>query len=212
MKKTILDMIENLGGNVKDVKDNSLKEDLLSITFDTVLYADFHDYFEIFKLEEFYNENKDMFFSDKDVFISKMLDRYFCITTEGLGQKFWKAELFTPFKAGTEDYEEWGGHFNDNDPDYGVDLTEINKITGDTKPDLILLLESYGFPDHYYICLSDPTPDNPTVFGTDHEVFFSEITNEGNLEEFLKKFITKDRFVQIALEDIAQFTQKSIIK
>ena len=209
MKKAILDVIESIGGNVKMVKGNSLKDDLLSITFDKLLYADFHGHFEIFKLEEFYNENKDLFISDKDLFVSKMLDRYFCITLEGLGQKFWKAELFTPFKSGTEDYKEWNDYFNDNDPDYGVNLTEINKVTGTTSPDFILLLESYGFPDSYYICVSDPNPDNPTVFGTDHEVFFREITNEGSLEDFLKKFLTKDSFVEFAFEDIEQFIQKA---
>ena len=202
MKQTILDMIEKLGGNIKNVKGNSLQEDLLSITFDTVLYADLYDDFEICKLEEFFSENKDLYLSDKDAFVSKMLDEYFCITEDGLGQKFWKAVLFTPFREGTEDFKEWGSMFTDDDM---VDLAEIRKATNDSSPDLILLFESYGFPDHYYLCLSDPQPENPTVFGTDHEVFFSEISNEGNLEDFLRKFITKDKFVEIALGNIAEF-------
>ena len=55
------------------------------------------------------------------------------------------------------------------------------------------------------ISLSDPNLDNPTVFGTDHEVFFSEISNEGSLDDFLKKFVTKDEFVETATKDIEEF-------
>ena len=38
MKKEILEKIKQLGGNIDNVKGNSLADDLLSITFDTVLY------------------------------------------------------------------------------------------------------------------------------------------------------------------------------
>ena len=207
MKQKILDIIKKLGGNINNVKGVSLQDDLLSITFDTVLYADLHDDFEIWGLEEFFNNNKELFLSDKDVFFKNMLNKYFCLTKEGLCQKFWKAELFTPFKNGTEDYKEWNDIFIDGDSDYGVNLTEIRKVTSDSNPDFVLMFESYGFPDHYYICLSDPCPENPTVFGTDHEAFFREISNEGSLEGFLKKFITKDKFLEIAIEDIKQFAQ-----
>lgn len=38
MKTEILERIKQLGGNVENVKGSSLKDDLLAITFDTVLY------------------------------------------------------------------------------------------------------------------------------------------------------------------------------
>lgn len=38
MKTEILERIKQLGGNVENVKGSSLKDDLLSITFDTALY------------------------------------------------------------------------------------------------------------------------------------------------------------------------------
>lgn len=38
MKQTILNRIQALGGDISKVKGTSLQEDLLAITFDTVLY------------------------------------------------------------------------------------------------------------------------------------------------------------------------------
>lgn len=62
---------------------------------------------------------------------------------------------------------------------------------------MIQLFYSYGFPDQYYICIEDPSRDNPTLFGTDHEVFFREMTNEGVLEELLVKFMTPEELINI---------------
>ncbi len=62
---------------------------------------------------------------------------------------------------------------------------------------------SYGFPDGYYICLSDPNPENPTVFSTDHEVYFEEITNEGTFKDFLNRFCTEKEFIEIVRSYIA---------
>ncbi|WP_292010206.1 hypothetical protein [Chryseobacterium sp.] len=81
--------------------------------------------------------------------------------------------------------------------DDDVDLTEVIKLTNDKKPDFILLFHSYGFPDHYFICLSDPNQENPTIFGTDHEVYFREITHEVNLEDFFNNFMTKDELFEL---------------
>lgn len=78
-----------------------------------------------------------------------------------------------------------------------VNLEEIIAVSNDPSPDFVHVFESYGFPDNYYICLSDPHPENPTLFGTDHEVFFREITNEGTLEDFLKKLLTKEELLDI---------------
>jgi hypothetical protein len=50
--------------------------------------------------------------------------------------------------------------------------------------------------------LSDPNPENPTVFGTDHEVFFSELTNEGNLDDFLNRFMTKNELIEIVKDKL----------
>lgn len=204
MKQEILDKIKKFGGNVDRVKGRSLQEDVGAITFDTVLYADFYGGFEVYKLKGFFDENKELYRSDKEMFFAKVLEKYFCMTEEGYGQKFWVGKSFTPFTEGTPDFEEWNDWFSD---DEYVDLKEVQKVVGDGHLEFILLFESYGFPDHYYICLSDPNPENPTVFGTDHEVFFKEISNVGSLEDFLENFLTKEEFLDIVKEEIESYPE-----
>ena len=201
MKKEILEQIKKLGGNIDNVKGNSLQEDLQSITFDTVLYqrptdkpwATAEEEEPIYGIGDFINQNESLFKEDKAALYDKIIQKYFRLTTEGFGQVFWEASPFTPFKEGTPDYAEWNGDFTDDE----TDLNEIIKVTNDPSPDFILLFTSYGFPDSYYIALSDPNPENPTLFGTDHEVFFREVTNEGNLEDFLDTFMTKEELLEI---------------
>jgi len=201
MKKEILEQIKKLGGNIYNVKGNSFQEDLQSITFDTVLYqrptdtpwATAEEEEPIYGIGDFINQNESLFKEDKAAFYDKIIQKYFRLTTEGFGQVFWEASPFTPFKEETLDYAEWNCDFTDDE----TDLTEIIKVTNDLSPDFVLLFTSYGFPDSYYIALSDPNPENPTLFGTDHEVFFREVTNEGNLEDFLNTFMTKEELLEI---------------
>ena len=35
------------------------------------------------------------------------------------------------------------------------------------------------------------------MWSTDHEAFFTEVINEGTLEEFLNKFMTKEELIDI---------------
>lgn len=207
MKAEILEKIKQLGGNIENVKGNSLAEDILSITFDTVLYPRPEDTpwqtaenaEPIYGIGAFINENEELFKKDKQALYDKIIDKYFRLTKEGYGQVFWQPRLFTPFKEGTEDFEEWNVDFTDEEE---TDLTEIIKVTNDNTPDFIELFYSYGFPDNYYICLTDPNPENPTLFGTDHEEYFRKVTNEGNLEDFLNTFMTKDELLEIVKKRI----------
>jgi hypothetical protein len=208
MKKEILEKIKQLGGNIDNVKGNSLAEDILSITFDTVLYQRPEDTpwqtatnngEPIYGIGKFINENEKLFNTDKQGLYDKIIDKYFRLTKEGYGQVFWQPRLFTPFKEGTEDFAEWNIDFTDEEE---TDLSEIIKVTNDKTPDFIEIFYSYGFPDNYYICLSDPNQENPTLFGTDHEVYFREVTNEGSFEDFLNKFMTKDELVEIVKKRI----------
>lgn len=209
MKNIILNRIKELGGNIDNVKGKSLQEDLLSITFNTVLYqkptdspwAKAEDEEPIYGIGDFIDQNKDLLESDKQSLYDKIIEKYYCLTEEGFGQMFWKAELFTPYKKGTEDFAEWNSDFSDYDE---VDLKEIIKLTKNNEPDFIQLFYSYGFPDNLYITLSDPNPENPTLFGTDHEVFFSEVTNEGNLEDLMNSFMTKDELLEIVKNKLEQ--------
>lgn len=206
MKKEILEKIKQLGGNIDKVKGNSLSEDILSITFDTVLYPrtddtpwqTAEDEEPIYGIGEFITENEELFKTDKQSFYDNIIDKYFQLTDEGYGQVFWQPKLFTPFKEGTENFEEWNSEFTDED----IDLSEIIKVTDDKTPDFIEIFYSYGFPDHYYISLSDPNPENPTLFGTDHEEYFREVTNEGSFEDFFNTFITKEELIEIVKKRI----------
>lgn len=202
LSEPILKRIEALGGDISQLKGHSLAEDLCSIRFDTVLYNDFYDDFEIPGLETFFEDHKNIYDSDPSLFFEKVLEKYFCMTREGYSQAFWCGTLFTPLKEGSSDFEEWSDWFSDTEY---VNLEEIQKRMGAGPLDFILLMENYGFPDQYYICLSDPHPENPFVFGTDHEVFFKEVENCGSLETFLENFLTKDDFLKIAKETIAQY-------
>ena len=202
ISQEIISRIRQLGGKTDHVKGTSLREDILSITFDTVLYqrpvdtpwAKAEDMEPIYGIGQFFDDNKNLFEKDEQAFYDKLIDKYYRLTEEGYGQMFWTAQLFTPFKEGTEDFDEWNDMFVDNED---IDLSEVIELTHDRRPDFIQVFYNYGFPDHYYICLSDPNPENPTLFGTDHEVFFSEITNEGTLEDFLSTFMTKKELIEI---------------
>ncbi|MEK6493856.1 hypothetical protein [Myroides odoratimimus] len=209
MKQTILDRIKALGGDISQVKRKSLAEDLMAITFDTVLYpkpedtpwADEEDQEPIYGLGEFVDAHQELITTDKEAFFNKMIAHYYVNTEEGRGQMFWTAAPFTPYKEGTEDYEEWNTDFMDED---FVNLSEIEKVVGTKYPSMIQLFYSYGFPDHYYICIDDPNQENPTVFGTDHEEFFMEVTNEGSLEEFMQKFMTPQELITIVDKAISK--------
>ncbi len=52
-------------------------------------------------------------------------------------------------------------------------------------------------PIIFLYALPIPNRLTPTVYSTDHEVFFQEITNEGRLETFLKRYMTKAEFLDV---------------
>ena len=210
MKQSILNRIQALGGDISKVKGTSLQEDLLSITFNTVLYekpedtpwAKADEEEPICGLGEWVDTHIELYKSDKKAFYNKMIAEFYCLTQEPRGQHFWIANLFTPFKEGTTDYEEWYDDFSDEE---FVDLTEITKLTTDKTPDFIQLFYTYSYPDHLYIALPDPNPENPTLFGTDHEVFFSEVDNMGCLEDYLNTLMTPEELIDIVEKALVDY-------
>lgn len=203
MKKEILERISQLGGNIRQVKGISRVADLLSIDFSTVLYrkpvdtpwATAVETEPIHGLGEFIEQHRDLVENNRELLYQKILDHFYVLTEEPHGQTFWQPVLFTPFTPGTTDYDEWYiGYFDD---DTLVDLSEVQKVTGKEHGEFLQLFYSYGFPDQLYISLEDPQPENPTVFGTDHEVFFSEMTNEGSLEDYLNQLMTKEELIDL---------------
>ncbi|WP_378184095.1 hypothetical protein [Aquimarina sp. SS2-1] len=192
MKKEILDRITDLGGSFK--KGTSLREYIEGIEFKHPLYPKEPWGEELYGVDDFYEKYKDLYEENKKEFYKSLVSHFFSDHEIPYGQTFYRKRIFTPLTKGTNDFNEWGADFEDEEM---TNLTEIKKIVGDGTMEFMEIAFSYGFPDGYYICLSDPNPDNPTVFGTDHEVYFEEITNEGTFEEFLNQFYTKKQFLEL---------------
>jgi len=201
MKQSILDRIKRLGGDISNVKGTSLQEDLQAIVFDTVLYpkrtdtpwAEAEDQEPIYGISDFINTHRGMIEADKEAFYQMLTDNFYKITKEGHGQVFFEHTLFTPFKVGTEDHQEWDGEWKEQD---------FRKEIAGTDMDLMIIGYSYGFPDHLFVCLTDPNPENPAVYGTDHEEYFDKISKEGTLESFFDEFMTKEELVEIVKQKL----------
>lgn len=210
----ILARINALGGDTRRVTGASLADDLASITFDTVLYprpednlpwATGDDEESIYGLDGYIAEHAATLAASPETFYREMLAHFYCFTDEAYGQDFWIAEPFTPYQVGTSDHDEWADEFENPDPDdeYAVNLTPIIEHTGCARPDFIRLFYRYSYPDNLYICLQDPKPENPTLWGTDHELFFTEISNEGSLKDWLNRYMTQDELLAIVQTAIA---------
>ncbi len=196
MKQDILNRIKLLGGNIDNVKGSSLEEDLKAISFNTVLYpkkkdtpcSRKEDIEPIYGFGDFIKKNQSLLESNKELFYDEMINHYYKNTEEAFGQVFFKNQVFTPFKEGTDDYEEWDGEWEED---------SFREIIDGKEMDLMIIGYSYGYPDHYFICLTDPNPENPIVYGTDHEEYFDEITKVHTLEEFFNSFMTKEELIDI---------------
>jgi hypothetical protein len=76
MKQTVLDRIIELGGNIENVKGESLEKDLQAITFSTVLYpkkedtpwSNAEDSEPIYGIGKFIDANMTLFKTDKQHF------------------------------------------------------------------------------------------------------------------------------------------------
>jgi hypothetical protein len=176
MIAAVLERIRELGRETSGVKPGaSMQEQLAGIRFNQVL---FDDTWEGYGIEEFRDGNMELYERDRDAFIESLLDHLHADNDEPRGQCFWRSTYFTPLTEGTDDHNEWKEIFSN------LELTEIREVVGEGHLEFVQIIENYGWPDHYYVCVSDPNPENPVVFGTDHESFFEEITVEGTLQEF----------------------------
>ncbi|MBB6370099.1 hypothetical protein [Chryseobacterium shigense] len=189
MKANILQKLTVLGANTDHVnKEKTFAENWKSITFNHYLYDKEWD---VYGIDQFYESNRHLYANNKEDFYQNLLDHYFSEHENAYGQDFYKNWLFTPFKKNSEDFGELDGL---------VDETEVREIVQGSEMDFICIIYSYGYPDHYFVCLTDPDQENPTVYSTDHEVFFQEIENEGTLEKFLERYMTKEEFVEVVKE------------
>ena len=203
MKKEIINRILELGGTFK--AGSTIQECIEGIAFNHPLYPQELWGHELYGVDDFYDQNKALYKQDKNEFYESLVAHFFADHELPYGQTFYRKRLFTPLTKGTDDFDEWGVDFEDEEM---TNLSEIKKVVGDGKMEFMEIAYSYGFPDGYYICLSDPNAENPTVFGTDHEVYFHEITNEGTLEEFFNRFYTKKEFLELVKNYIENEKEK----
>jgi hypothetical protein len=192
MKQAILTQMQRLGGNTVGVTGESLQADLAAIVFKNPLYPAGY-LTELTGVTEFWEQHQPLYQTDRPAFDQQLLAHFFADQEIPYGQAFFRNFLFTPFKEDSPDYGELDGLVTED---------EIRQVVAGTDLDFMCICYSYGFPDHYFVCLTDANPDNPTVYGTDHEVFFSEITNKGTLEEFFNGFITPEELLAAATKHL----------
>ena len=96
MKQEILNRLQALGGDISKVKGNSLQEDLLAITFNTVLYekpqdtpwAKADEKEPIYGLGEWVDANFKLYQTDKKAFYEQMIAEFYQLTEKPYGQHF----------------------------------------------------------------------------------------------------------------------------
>lgn len=182
--------IRELGGTTSSA-DLPLKETLLGISFLHYLYR---EDWEFYGVDEYFAQHRAVYDRNPDEFLDQLETYYFSKHDFACGQHVWQPAAFTPFTPGTSDFQEWDSFLSQH-----ADLSAFREVCGDGVLEFVQLIYSYGFPDHYYVCLQDPAQDNPTVFGTDHEEFFREISEYGPLAQFLERYCTRADFRKIVL-------------
>ncbi|MDU1905006.1 MAG: hypothetical protein E6772_09495 [Dysgonomonas sp.] len=167
MKKGIIDRINILGGIYNSVGED-IQSKLEGISFDrSFLLKEFEDYLQ----DSMYSrikEGENILEGD----ISYPRINY-------------QTELFTPFKEGTKDFLENKGL---------ISKEKVQEIIPYDDPEFIIIGSSDSWPNYYFICSADKDSENPTVYTTDHEVYFDEIEKLGTLEDFFNLFVSPEEF------------------
>lgn len=204
MKNEIYVKVLDLGGDVLHGNQDSLRENLKRISFSNSLYD--RDW-GLFGLRDFYAKESTLYKQDKEKFIKEAVIHFRSAGhSDFFGQSFWVDRLFSPMKEGSPDYNEWQELLSDQKCTY---FAEVRKVVGDGELEFVQLISSYGYPDHYFVCLSDPVPENPTVFGTDHEELFQNIRNYGSLETFLSQFLNDDELARVIADEAQKIHLKT---
>lgn len=189
MTPEIRQQILRLGGSTTAAPEATLPGFLDATTFPHPLYPRSYAN-ELFGLDEFYQQHRELYTANSLAFYEALLHHFFADHELPYGQDFFRHFRFTPFTPNTPDFGELEGLVTPDD---------LRPTVAGTEPlEFQCICYSYGFPDHYFVCLSDPSPHNPTVYGTDHETFFQEITVVGSLAEFLERYLSKEEFLSIA--------------
>jgi hypothetical protein len=154
MNPEIHQQIQRLGGTVMVAPDASLQVSLQAITFPHPLYPKrYAD--TLFGIEEFYQQHQALYVYNRTEFYAALLHHFFSDQQLPYGQDFFRNFLFTPFTPDTPDYGELDGLVS---PD------ELQHISTGEPLEFMCICYSYGFPDHYFVCLTDPVPTTRYYF------------------------------------------------
>ena len=76
----------------------------------------------------------------------------------------------------------------------GAELDRIREELGDPSARRVVIVTwSDAWPSHHFVSETDPRPDDPAIWSTDHEALFDEIEPEaGRLSEWLAQRLTDD--------------------
>ncbi|SES96366.1 hypothetical protein [Thorsellia anophelis] len=202
INKRIYDLNGVILSNNVQTHQNPLMERMLSIEFKFGFYlkpvdtpwAKAHEQEPIVDIGDFIEPLMPLYLENQSLFFQKIVDNYFPdnqLDCERCGQIHWLPKLFTPLTIGSGDYEEWMWMFTDE----AIDKIKAFFQTEDNI-EFLLLATSDGYPDTYFISLSDQNINNPTIYGTDRTGYFSEIDVIGSFEEFLNQLFTQDELIQ----------------
>jgi len=113
MNDSIIHKINTLGGVTDAVNpDKTFTENWQSIRFNNYLYDKDWD---IYGIDEFYRNHAALYKENNEKFYNDLTEHYFSLHDRTYGQYFFKDWMFTPFKPGSEDYEELEGLVEEND-------------------------------------------------------------------------------------------------
>lgn len=183
MQASVLSRIRELGGSAAaTVAGAPIDEQLAAVTLRCSLYD---SEWEAYGVDELVLAHRDLYQHERARFFDEAVDDLLSDVEKPRGQAVWTVRRFTPLREGTADHDEWWGHFQ------SLPLSEIRALVGGGVIDFAQVLYRHGWPDHSYVCLQDPNPENPTVFGTDHEEFFRVLTVQGTLGDVLDGFLDR---------------------
>ena len=174
INEIIKNRIIELGGKC-NFQGKSLQDDLMSISFNkSFLTQDFAD----FLVDEQYRE-----IQASGVIPESEVRTYKRIEVEPF--------LYTPFKKGTEDYDDVLEEYEDY----------AKSMIGDDIQEFLVI--GYTDAERWIVSLNDKNPANPKVYSIDMDLPFSEncLFDEGTLEDYFNDFVSASEY-QLAIENL----------